>query len=137
MPVAGGVNPERELAAAEARVRFRASLPRDLPGDAALTRVAVINEVPPTLDMEYLVGGRSLLLRQRPAQSEPGFPPEAVTLDVGGVAGRAVRRLDGTGRWLASELYWTKDGMDYALVGAFSEAELVQVARGVVRPGAA
>jgi hypothetical protein len=124
------------IAAAEAKLRIRASQPTDLPPGARISRVATVNESPPTLDIEYLVGERRFLLRQRPAQSDPQFPPDARPVD--GEAGmRAVRRVDGAGNEVGADLYWTKDGMDYALSGALPLLDMLRIARGVSRPTAA
>jgi hypothetical protein len=132
-------DPERigvAIAAAEARLRIRASQPTDLPAGARITRVAAAAESPPTLDIEYLIGERRLLLRQRPAQSDPEFPAEA--RPVAGEADiRAVSRVDGAGNQIGAELYWTRDGMDYALSGALPLPDMVRIARGVARPSAA
>lgn len=126
---------ERALAAAEAQLRFRAALPRELPDGAQIVRVASVSTAPPTLDVEYLVGGQRLLLRQRPAQSDPQFPPEATEFDFEGLSGRAIARMDTAGKLVQSELYWTRDGMDYALVGTMPPSQMVPIARSVVRPG--
>jgi hypothetical protein len=128
---------ERAIAAAEAQLKIRASLPSDLPPDGRIVRVAVVNEQPPTLDIEYLIGGHRVLLRQRPAQSDPQFPPEARDVALEGFAVKALARVDGSGRSTGTELYWTRDGFDYALLGTLPLPDLVRIARGVARPGAA
>jgi hypothetical protein len=127
---------EVAIAAAEARLRIRASQPTDLPSGARITRVATVNENPPTLDIEYLVGERRFLLRQRPAQSDPQFPTEA--RPVAGEADiRAISRVDGAGNQIGAELFWSRDGMDYALTGALPLPDMLRIARGVSRPSAA
>jgi hypothetical protein len=128
---------ERAIAMAEAEARLRLSFPRDLPGDARIMRVAIVNQTPPTLDVEYLIGSETVLLRQRPAQSNPQFPPEAKPIDIDGIAAQGVARVDASGRQVGVELYWSRDGMDYLLGGNLPAPEMARIARSVARPGSA
>ncbi len=127
----------RAVAAAEAEMRIRAWLPRDLPPGAFIARVARANDQPPTLDIEYLFGERHLLLRQRPALAEPGFPAGAEQVDLDGVPAWALVRVDASGNPVQSELYWVRGGMDFALAGHMPIEDLMRVARGVAPPSAA
>jgi hypothetical protein len=125
----------RSIAAAEAQLKIRASLPTGLPVGARVTRVAVIGDKPPTLDLEYLIGGQRVLLRQRPAQSDAQFPPEAAEVTIAGGTARALVRVDERGQLVKSEVYWTRDGMDYALAGALPIEQMATLAATVSRPG--
>jgi hypothetical protein len=136
-PVSDPAAVGRAIAAAEAKLRFRASLPRDLPPDARITRVLAPNQSPPTLDIEYLIDDQTVLLRQRPAQSDPGFPAETSPIDVDGFVGRGMARVDDAGKFVTGELYWVRDGMDYALLGGLPMPELMRIAKSVARPSAA
>ncbi|TAK22305.1 MAG: hypothetical protein EPO26_11430 [Chloroflexota bacterium] len=127
---------ERELVKAEADLRIRLSLPRDMPSNARLARVFVVNTQPPTVDLEFAVGPARFLLRQRPAQTAPGFPAEAVDVDLDGGPAKLLVKNDASGRPLPTELYWTRDNMDYLIAGAIPTDDLVRLARGVKRPGA-
>lgn len=137
MPIPATPDPARidtALAGAEAKLRFRASQIADLPGDARITRIAVPREQPPTLDIEYLAAGQRILLRQGPAQSTPDVPPEAQQMT--GFPGKAMVRVDANGNENGAELYWTADGMDYALAGVLPIDDLVRIALSVRRPTA-
>jgi hypothetical protein len=128
---------DRAIAAAEAQIRVRLSLPTELPRDAIVSRVALVNESPPTVDVEYFVDGQRIVLRQRPAQSSPQFPDRAKPVDLGGLVAQGIAHLDGQGRAAGLELYWTRDGFDYMLAGNLPPEEMARIARSVARPRAA
>ena len=126
---------DRAIAAAEARAGFRASLPSRLPPGSQVSRVALVNEQPPTVDIEYLLpDSRQFLLRQRPVQSNTLVPEEATRFVYEGLEGRALVQVDSQGRFVRSEVYWVGDGMEYVLTGVLTPEELASIARGVARP---
>jgi len=126
---------DRAIAAAEAQTRMRLSQPKELPAGSQLTRVALVNEQPPTLDLEYLIAGSQVILRQRPAQSNPQFPADAQPVELDGLTAHGVLRVSRDGQPVGVELYWTRDGMDYMLGGGLAPEQMAKIARSVIRPG--